>query len=272
MMTLVVRRARALSSSVSVGLLAVLTGVGAWLGLWQAPTGPLPAASSWQLVLGTTEASSPLRFTMVVRSAGTSVRPSMSRTVGIVDFPHDEARALTVSQSPGLPDQWVESLVVRGRSYARFGSDIAGQPHFRGPWLQTSGLSIPPFPTLAGSESPSPAPAATDLAAQSQVAGLTEYVGTVEISCVAGSGAPTTETVRSEAWVDGGGRLVRFETTTLERSERPDIPSVLDTVVVNFSSFGTRIRINAPANVIGPGLPAGPEASNPLAGCLVTPA
>jgi hypothetical protein len=271
MMNIVVRRGRALSSSASVGLLAVLTGIGAWLGLWQAPTGPLPAASSWPLVLGTTEASSPLRFTMVVRSAGLSVQPSMSRTVGVVDFPHDEARALTVSQSPGLPDQWVESLVVRGRSYARFGSDIAGQPHFQGPWLRTSGLSIPPFPTLAGSESPSTAPGATDLVAESQVAGLTKYVGAVAISCGTGSGTPTTETVRSEAWVDGGGRLVRFK-TTIERSERPDAPGVLDTVAVNLRSFGTRIGINAPANVIGPGLPAEPGTPNPLAGCLVTPA
>lgn|GEM_PF-4955708 len=270
-MTAVALRRRAIGSSASVATVVVASGFVAWLGAWQAPTGPVPQAAPWPAVLRTTEASGPLDFTMVLSSNGGSGALSTSRTVGVADFVGRDARAVTVSMSTGVPDQWVESVVVHGHAFARFGSDQAGHPRFHGPWLRSAGLSIPPLGALAGPVVQPTLPEPALPATRAQRAGLTEYVlGSIDISCDSGSGPPATRSESAEAWVDGGGRLVRFKLVT--RSSSPATASVITTVVTTFGPFGASVRFGQPAPAVGPGLPPEPEPTNPLAGCLVTPA
>ncbi len=279
MMAVVRVSVRAAVSTASVGFLVIVAGLAAWLGVSQAPSGLPLEPSAWEVVLNTTKAAGPLHFSMVVRSSGTlpGEANSVIRTLGVADFSGFDAQAVTVSRSPGLPGQWIQSLVVDGRSYARFGSDLGGRPRFSGPWIRSAGFSTPPLGALAGSAGTSAIPAPVHLIQLARVTlnkeTLTKYLlSSVQVSCPAGAiGRPTTEVERSVAWVDGAGRLRRFETITMQTFTTPNPGTVRTVTVTSLGPFGVTIAVTPPTRVTGPPVPAAAARQSPFAGCLVTP-
>ncbi len=279
MMAVVRVSVRGAVSTASVGFVVIVAGLAAWLGVSQAPPGLPLEPSPWEVVLNTTRAAGPLDFSMVVRSSGTlpGEENSVVRTLGVADFSGFNAQAVTVSRSPGLPAQWIQSLVVGGRSYARFGSDLGGRPRFSGPWIRSAGFSTPPLGALAGSAGTSAIPGPVHLTQLARVTlseeTLTKYLlSSVQVSCPGGAiGRPTTELDRSVAWVDGAGRLRRFETVTVQTFTIPNPGTVRTVTVTSFGPFGATVEVTPPTRVTGPPVPAKVAQQGPFAGCLVTP-
>lgn len=282
MMALVKAAGRAASvlSKAVVGALLALSGLAAWLGVDQAPSGLPAAPSRWDDIVAATQSAGSLAFTIVARSSETlagqaGTETSVERTAGVIDFDAGDARAVTVISNPPSPPQLIQLLVVGSRSYTRFGRDRTRGPRFSGPWLPAIGWSLPPFGGSASSglQLPSDQPQLHELGRVRLLGSpMTLYrLSSVSISCPAlSTSGATFQTDRSVVWVDGRDRLRKLESVTDERLTGSAQRTTQVATVTTFGRFGTPVSVGPPSDVVSGSLGAKATPS-PLAGCLVTP-
>jgi hypothetical protein len=254
-----------------VAILGVLTVGAGWLGATEAASGRAGPATMWQSFLDQTAGAGTLAFTSVATTTGAVT--SVTSAKGVIDFSTTSARQVSVVRSPHFPAQWTEEVVADGVPDERLGVDRAGRPRFVRVWTRLGTFEVAPFPPLAGPPSP-------QLAAErplmrrvgtTRLSGVatTEYeLSAVSITCVGSAGQRTTETMRSFTWIDGDGRIRRFENTT--DAVLGGFESKVRTLT-SFGQFGIPVTIRAPALVsgsVGSTRTAG-RPTTPLAGCLV---
>jgi hypothetical protein len=244
-----------------VGLVAIATGIGAWLGLSAAPIGG-PAQAWVAQVLATTQAAGTVRFTYT--SLTTSSNPNLQSSAsgsGAVDFASNSARATEIDTHSASSN----SVIRLGRALY---VDIAppGQPHDR--WIS---MGRPP-----GGDQGELGLAFTNAgAALSAFSGLFHAVRVEDLGSNVVDGVPATgyrvisepvcaslrsghlsdTTGPTELWVDGDGRLVQVRSTfSLSMEEPTSTPSAGEhpegtattTDVIRFSGYGDPVTITAP--------------------------
>jgi hypothetical protein len=244
-----------------VGLVALATGIGAWLGLSTAPTGG--SAQAWvSQVLATTQAAGTVRFTYT--SVSTSSHPqsrSSASGSGAVDFADDAAR----STENGSPRAWSNGVIRLGRTVYL---DVAAPGQPRDGWIN---IGRPPDSSqgvlgleysnagaaLAGFSDLFHAVRVEDLGSN-MVNGIpaTGYRVTTEPTCASSrSGHLSVATGPTEVWVDGDGRLVQVHSTVTTSVEEPTgtpptgqhpEATATTTGVIRFSGYGEPVTITAP--------------------------
>ncbi len=114
--------------------------------------------------------------------------------------------------------QYTETVVVHGAAYERFTADRADGPHFAGPWQRLdAGISVPPFAPLAGPRPEAITPQHFVRLAQASVGGIatTMYqLASFGVACPPGTGVATVGHETTWLWVDGQGRVRRWENTS----------------------------------------------------------
>lgn len=249
-----------------VALLFAADGFATWLGVSQAPAAP----SGLARYVAASEAEGTVAFVMTVR---TPALHALQRTTGQMDFADRSGRALSEASTPQSLPQYTETVVVHGAAYERPGADRADGPHFDGAWSRVAiAIAVPPYAPLAG------AVAAAPLAPALQRVGggtlgrvpVTEYlVASYGVSCPPGAGPATAWHETTWVWVDGQGRIRRWENVAVARFGSSSV-GVRATAVVTFGRFGSPVSVTTPGRVLGVAPPAAKPA-NPYAGCLVTP-
>ena len=248
-----------------VGLVAVATGIGAWLGLSTAPAGG-PAQAWVAQVLATTQAVGTVRFTYT--SVTTSSNPDLQSSAsgsGAVDFADNSARATEIRAEKGSSG----SQVRLGRT-VYMGIAAPGQPHDM--WIN---IGRPPdggqdllgleftnaAGALAGFSGPFHAVRVEDLgsAVVDGVPSTGYRVISGPICASSRSGPPSDTTGPTDLWVDGGGRLVQVRSTssvsvgaapagTPSAAEPPrsEWGTATTTDIIRFSGYGEPVTITAP--------------------------
>lgn len=251
-----------------VGLVAVATGIGAWLGVSSAPAGG--SAQAWVAqVLATTRAAGTVRFTYASATSMTTSSDSLIRSSnsgsGALDFADDAARATEIQGQHGSSS----SQIRLGRT-VYIGINIPGQPHDR--WFDfgqpshiDQGLLGLEFTNasgaLAGFYGPFHAVRVEDLGS-AVVDGIpaTGYRVISRPLCSSSRSGPPSDTAGpTELWVDGVGRLVQVRSTSSVSVRPPPIgtPSghrdpgsaggrVTTTGVIRFFGYGDPVTITAP--------------------------
>jgi hypothetical protein len=250
---------------VLVGLVAVATGIGAWLGVSSAPAGG-PAQAWVAQVLATTQAAGTVRFTYTsVTTSSHSLLQSSASGSGALDFADDAARATEIQGHNGLSS----SQIRLGRT-VYMGITVPGQPHDR--WFDfgqpshiDQGLLGLEFTNasgaLAGFYGPYHAVRVEDLGA-AVVDGIpvTGYrVISGPICSSSRSGPPSDTAGPTDLWVDGVGRLVQVRSTSSLSVRLPPVgtPSghqppgsdggrITTTGVIRFFGYGEPVTITAP--------------------------
>ena len=244
-----------------VGLVAVATGIGAWLGVSSAPAGG-PVQAWVAQVLATTQAAGTVRFTYtsVTTSSDPQLRSSASGS-GAVDFANNAAQSTEI----GPPSASSNSVIRLGRAVYL---DLAapGQPHDM--WINIgrppdSGQGVLGLEftnagaALAGFSGPFHAVRVEDLGSN-VVDGVpaTGYRVISEPICASSrSGHLSDTTGPTELWIDGDGRLVQVRSTfSLSVEEPTGTPSAGEhpegaaatTEVIRFFGYGKPVAITAP--------------------------
>jgi hypothetical protein len=259
---------RPLLSTALVVLLGAASGGAAWLGVAESPKRPAP--SPWQGFVSSTVSTGSLAFESVTTTTGAA--DSIERARGVVDFSRRDASEVSVVLGRDSPAQWNEIEVVSGSAYERAGTDRPGRPLFSSVWTPLASFVVPPFPPLTGRGQEAPPVGGPSLrrVSASVVGGVaaTEYqLAPVGLTCVRGDGDQRSENVSSTVWVDGNGRIVRFENLTAVAVA--GVQSAILTVTT-FTRFGAPIAPGPPVRAAEAPAGPGPE-TDPLAGCLLTP-
>ncbi len=249
-----------------VALLFASTGFATWLGVSEAPT----IRGGLARFLADSEAEGTLAFSMTVR---TPALHALERSSGQLDFADRNGHAFSETTTPQALPQYTETVVVHGVAYERPGADHPGGPRFEGPWDRiATGIAVPPFAPLAGALPAAPAAPEMLRLGHATVGGVavTEYrVSSYGVSCPPGTGPATALHETTWVWVDGQGRIRRWEDQAAARFGDSTV-GLESTTVVTFDHFGAPVAVDAPARVIGLAPHTG-TAPNPYAGCLVTP-
>jgi hypothetical protein len=258
---------RSLAATSVIGLLLAATGFATWLGLSQSPAAPSGLAG----YIADSQAEGTVGFVMTLRTEGFGT--SLQRVRGEIDFADGEGREISETVTPHALPQYTETVVVHGAAYERPAVDRSDGPHFGGPWQPLStGMSVPPFAPLVGLVGPMAVPPHLVRLSEAAIGGVpvTEYqVASFGASCPPGAGPATQLDETTWLWVDGQGRILRWENRAAEHIG--DATAALHaTIVVSFGDFGAPVSVAKPTNVLGVATRTATPV-NPFAGCLVTP-
>jgi hypothetical protein len=248
-----------------VGLVAVATGVGAWLGVSSAPAGG--QAQAWVAqVLATTQTAGTVRFTYssVTTSSNPHLRSSASGS-GVVDFATDAARATEIRAGNGSSDGQVRLGRTVYISFAPPGQPQAiwiniGRPPDSGQDLL--GLDFTNAAgALTGFSGPFHAVRVEDLGS-AVVDGIpsTGYRVISGPTCTSSHSDPPSDNAGpTDLWVDGSGRLVQVRSTfsasmgppptgtpSADGFPRSDRGTATTTTVLRFTGYGAPVTISAP--------------------------
>jgi hypothetical protein len=248
-----------------VGLVAIATGIGAWLGLSAAPTGG-PAQAWVAQVLATTQAAGTVRFTYT--SLTTSSNPNLQSSAsgsGAVDFASNSARATEIEAGNGSSDGQVRLGRTVYISFAAPGQPQAiwiniGRPPDSGQDLL--GLDfINAAGALTGFSGPFHAVRVEDLGS-AVIDGIpsTGYRVISGPTCASSRSDPPSDTAGpTDLWVDGDGRLVQVRSTSsasmgppptgapsANEFPRSDWGTATTTYVLRFTGYGAPVTITAP--------------------------
>jgi hypothetical protein len=258
---------RSLGATGVVILLLAAAGGATWLGVSESPR----AQGALARFITDSEAEGTLAFVMTSRTAGVG---STELIHGVIDFADDNGSEVSETVVPHALAQYAETVVVHGAAYGRLAADRADGPRFDGPWQRgDAGISVPPFAPRAGPVPPLPVPPHLVRLADARVDGVatTEYqVASFGVSCPPGTGPATQLHEATWLWVDGQGRVRRWENRTEAQTGNGTTGLLTTTVMVSFGDFGAPVSVSTPTNVLGAPTPTSTPI-NPLAGCLVTP-
>lgn len=248
-----------------VGLVAVATGIGAWLGVSGAPAGG-PAQAWVAQVLATTQAAGTVRFsyTSVTTSSNPHLQSSASGS-GAVDFANNSARAAEIRAKNGSSG----SQVRLGRT-VYMGIATPGQLHDM--WID---LGRPPDggQDLLGLEFTNAAGALAGFSDPFHVVRVDD-LGSAEVDgipasryrvisgpiCASSRSGPSSDTAGpTDLWVDGDGRLLQVRSTssvsvgsapkgTPSTAEPPrsEWGTATTTDIIRFFGYGAPVTITAP--------------------------
>jgi hypothetical protein len=258
---------RSLAATFVVGVLLAAAGFATWLGISQSPTAP----SGLARFIADSQAEGTVDFVMTLRMKGFGT--TLQRVRGEIDFADGDGREISETLTPDALPQYTETVVVHGAAYERPAVDRSDGPHFEGAWQPLSiGMSVPPFAPLVGPVAPMAVPPHLVALSHAAIGGVpvTEYqVASFAVSCPPGTGPATELDETTWLWVDGQGRVRRWENKAVEHIGNATA-GLRATTVVDFGDFGAPASVSAPAKVLAATTPTTTPA-NPFAGCLVTP-